>query len=185
MANPTAPKNNLPKTELIIIGSLLVIFFVWSFQKCRSNRAELVQTETNHAQQQAAEDSLYGEQKPKPKNPKPAATVTDDAPKPAEEPKTSAEASSPKNAGSTKLYVVIEGLKVRKEPDMKAEVITELKLFEQVGFTGKSTDYTTKLNLGKMEVNEPWVQIITPKGSKGWVYGAGVNYLKRKHPGTF
>lgn len=183
MSNTPPPKNNPPKIELIIIGTLLIVFFFWSFQKCRSNRAEQTQTAINTAQQQATEDSLFGNKKPKPENPKPKVDPEKD--KTNTVASSSTESPAPRTVGGTKLYVVIEGLKVRKEPDMKGAVITELKLFEQVGFTGKSTEFTTKLNLGKMEVNEPWVQIITPDGSKGWVYGAGVNYLKRKHPGTF
>ena len=84
----------------------------------------------------------------------------------------------------SRLYVVIEGLKMRRSPDLDAETIDALNLFEEVYFLDEVTDFTQEINLGKQVVNEPWVRIQTKQGRAGWVYGAGVNYYKKKHPGA-
>ena len=46
------------------------------------------------------------------------------------------------------------------------------------------TDSTYEVNLGKEKANEPYVKIKTKRGTVGWVYGAGVHYVKKKHSGT-
>ena len=56
--------------------------------------------------------------------------------------------------------------------------------FEQVNFLGEVTDSTTEVNLGYEIANEPWVKVQHTRGKIGWVYGAGVNYYKKKRDGV-
>ena len=85
----------------------------------------------------------------------------------------------------TALYVNINNLKLRSSPDLKSEVVGELKLGSKVIFAGEVTDSLYTINLGKKEVTEPYVKVKTWKGLEGWVYGAGVDYYKKQVEGTY
>ncbi|MBP7273466.1 MAG: SH3 domain-containing protein [Saprospiraceae bacterium] len=82
------------------------------------------------------------------------------------------------------LFVIIDGLNVRTEPNLKAKSLGKLKLFDQVIFMNEVTDTIQKISLGYEEATEPWVKIKTKKGTIGWVYGAGVSYYKKKRKGV-
>jgi Bacterial SH3 domain len=85
---------------------------------------------------------------------------------------------------NTSLYVTIDGLKVRKEPGLKSETIDQLKLYDQVEFLNKRTDWTQEISLGLEKVTDHWVKVKTKRGKEGWVFGAGVNYYKEKRKGV-
>jgi hypothetical protein len=84
----------------------------------------------------------------------------------------------------SRLYITIKNLNMRKTPDLNGDLITKLELFEEVFFLNEVTDSTFQINLGYEIANEPWVKIKTKKGQEGWVYGAGVNYYKKKRRGV-
>ncbi|MFT6000083.1 MAG: hypothetical protein ACI81P_002543 [Neolewinella sp.] len=78
----------------------------------------------------------------------------------------------------TALYSTIDGLNVRSGPSMKRGVVTRLKLYEEVFFTGEVTDSLYSIDLGDITPTAPWVKIRMEDGKEGWVYGAGVSYYK-------
>jgi hypothetical protein len=78
------------------------------------------------------------------------------------------------------LYVTIDSLKVRKEPGLKGEPITKLRLYEPVIFLNQKTDWTQEINFGNYKATDHWVKIRTQSGKEGWVFGAGVHYYKMK-----
>jgi hypothetical protein len=73
---------------------------------------------------------------------------------------------------------------MRRSPELKADVIAELSLFSKVFFMNEVTDSLYEINLGYEVAKEPWVKVRTKKGKEGWVYGAGVNYYKKKRSGV-
>lgn len=157
------------KLEGIVIGGLALIFVIWAASKCNSARR------AGHAQTQ--------KETPKSDN----LTISDTTAKIAEQnppaPPVAAPGIDP-NADLARLFVVIDKLKLRKGPGLKKEVLAELSLYEQVYFLNEMTDSSYEINLGKMVVQEPYLKVRTKKGLEGWVYGAGISYLRKKHPGT-
>lgn len=175
--------------EVIVIGLLSLIFLVWAVSKCNSSK----RTHLAKAAEQARLDSLaradslarlpVATQVDKSKQALPTPSPNSSAANPTQN--GAAQASTPDpNAELARLYVVIDKLKLRKAPGLKSEVITELPLFELVYFLNEQTDSTYEVNLGRMIVKEPYMKIRTRKGQEGWVYGAGLSYMKKKHPGT-
>ena len=63
---------------------------------------------------------------------------------------------------------------------MDSTIITKLKLFEEVSFMDEVTSFKQRISLGPEIAEEPWVKIRSRKGHIGWVYGAGVNYYKKR-----
>lgn len=161
----------LPRLEMIIIGIFLLSFMVWSVSKCTRTRNEILQdvSETEQIQQQATADSLARIKARK-----------DSLNKARKE-----QLKRKQNNRYTPLFVTIDDLNVRTDPDLKADVVDQLTLFEEVEFLNEWTDFTTEVNLGKAVANEPWIKVRTPKGHEGWVYGAGVHYYKQKNPGVY
>ncbi len=82
------------------------------------------------------------------------------------------------------LYVTIDGLKMRKEPNLKSAVVAKLELYEPVSFLNQKTEKTEEINLGYEKVTDHWVKIRTKAGKEGWVFGAGVHYYKMKRKGV-
>lgn len=80
------------------------------------------------------------------------------------------------------IYITIDNLKMRTEPTLKSSVIKKLPLYERVYFTGVLTDTTTRINIGRIHTDEPWVKVLDEEGTEGWLYGAGVHFYKTENP---
>jgi hypothetical protein len=79
------------------------------------------------------------------------------------------------------LYVTIENLNLRTQPNVSGKLLGRLRLYEPVTFLNEVTETTQQVTLANGEVtNEPWIKIRTQKGVSGWVYGAGINFYKKK-----
>lgn len=154
-------KGLLPKTELIILIVLLGFFVLWSLKQC-SNSIKPVE-ETPVLSQEDQSDSV--------ENQPIISELRVDTFEIVKE--------------VTALYVNINKLKLRSFPNLKSEVLEELELGSKVMFAGEVTDSLYTFNLGKREVTEPYVKVKTWKGLEGWVYGAGVDYYKKKVEGTY
>lgn len=153
-------KGLLPRTEMIILIVLLSFFVLWAFKQCSDSIIDpSIEEETPVVTDTVGllkEESIT-------KEPDTVKIVTE----------------------VTVLYVNIDKLKLRESPDLKGELLEELSLGEKVMFDGEVTDSLYTLNLGRVEVTEPWVKVKTWKGRTGWVYGAGVDYYRRKVNGTY
>ena len=78
-----------------------------------------------------------------------------------------------------KLFVTLDGLKVRSKPGLEGTTLTRLKLHDEVLFMNEKTPYREELKLNAdILAYEPWIKIKTATGQEGWVYGAGVHYYK-------
>ena len=155
-------KGLLPKTELIILIVLLGFFVLWSLKQC-SNSIKPEEENEPVLSQEDQSDSV------------------DNQPIISELRVDTFEIVKEVTA----LYVNINKLKLRSSPNLKSEVLEELELGSKVMFAGEVTDSLYTINLGKIEVTEPYVKVKTWKGLEGWVYGAGVNYYKKKVEGTY
>ena len=166
----------LPKMEVLIIIIFFIGIVIWAFDKCGDTKrsyseqanadSDVVEDLINRqveAVELPPEDSL-GNLLPPPTAPKPAAPVAGDEYAP--------------------LYVTIDGLNLRDQPNLKGKVLTSFKLYEKVAFMGEVTDSTEQINLGKITPDEPWVKV-SGRGHVGWVYGAGVEYYKMKLEGAY
>ncbi|HOY03771.1 MAG TPA: SH3 domain-containing protein [Saprospiraceae bacterium] len=100
---------------------------------------------------------------------------------------TPAPATTSTTTATTKyssLFVTIDGLKLRKQPGLKGEVVATLELYEEVYFLNKKSEKTEEISLGLEKVTDHWVKIRTKAGKEGWVFGAGVHYYKMKRKGV-
>lgn len=98
-------------------------------------------------------------------------------------PATSAPAAATGSKYPT-LFVTIDGLKVRKTPGLKGELVAKLELYEPVTFLNKKSEKAEEISLGYEKVTDHWVKIKTREGKEGWVFGAGVHYYKMKRKGV-
>jgi hypothetical protein len=190
-------KGLLSKIEVIVIGLFVLIFLFWVISKCNSSREQL----REEAATEAKEDSLANASKqPPPANtpqpatqpatpggttPVPASPATQTPAQGSSQPATqTTQPATPQELQLSRLFVTIDKLKLRKSPGLKGELLGELKLFDEVFYMNEVTDSTYEVNLGKEMANEPYVKIKTKKGTVGWVYGAGVHYVKKKRSGV-
>jgi hypothetical protein len=173
-------KGLLSKIEYIVIAIFALIFLVWTISKCSSHK-EQAQEETAI---EAKEDSLANAAKqPAATTPLPAVADTSKAAATGAQ-AAAAQPAKPQEPQGSKLYVTIDKLKIRKTPGLKGELLGELKLFDEVYYQDEVTDSTYEVNLGKEMANEPYVKVKTKRGTVGWVYGAGVHYVKKKRSGV-
>ena len=175
-------KKKLPKFEMLLLAIFFVSFSVWAIAKCNRTKQML-----NPGLPSVPTDSV-----PSPNAASlPTIVNTNDLPPI----KVDSIANPIKKTSPDKkikqvvidraiLYVTIDGLKLRNGPSLDSMTIVRLPLFEKVYFLDEVTDFKQKINLGTIETDEPWVKIKTKKGRSGWVYGAGVNYYKKKQPGV-
>jgi hypothetical protein len=167
--------------EMIIIGIFILVFLIWAVSKCNSSKAKLQQ----EAATEAMEDSLSQQATNPPATATPPATKDTTALQSNKAPQPIAPANTTQESPQgTKLYVTIDKLKIRKSPGLKGESLGELKLFDEVFYMNEVTDSLYTLNLGYEEAKEPYVKVKTKRGTIGWVYGAGVHYVKKKRSGV-
>lgn len=113
--------------------------------------------------------------------------VTSTAPAKTPAATTPAKTTAAKPANTTKsttLYVTIDGLKMRKTPGLKGDLVTKLELYEPVTFLNQKSPKTEEISLGYEKVTDYWVKVRTQSGKEGWVFGAGVHYYKMKRKGV-
>ncbi|MBP7821498.1 MAG: SH3 domain-containing protein [Saprospiraceae bacterium] len=184
--------NNWFRIEVFAILGFFLLFMMWSISKCKKTKAEFAEKELSEIEQGSA-DSLASNDQPNDEGIIPSTSIIDKNVKPdptttkapaATTPKPQASVEPPSRfsgeGGKAKLYVVINQLNLRTSPGLNATLIAKLNLFDEVLFTGEVTDTTSKINLGGVMANEPWIRVQTSNGKIGWVYGAGVSYYKKK-----
>ena len=187
----------LSRMEVVVAGVLLLVFLLWAGTRCKETKVP----PQDEATVQTVADSLANDKKPtegeasndilaealrKKKEEMDAAAKADSIKKvKATEtaiPSTSTNSTTAPPQG--KLYITIDKLKLRSSPGLKSKVLGELPLFSEVYFMEEVTDSIYTLSLGKETAEEPYVKVKTKRGTVGWVYGAGVNYYKKKREGV-
>lgn len=168
----------LVKFQFILFGILLLVFFIWAGGQCSRSQAEIVTDE--QLKMQAMVDSLAKLQ---------AATEEHTQNKPRVNDGISRDTIRGGQMQiirerKTPLFVTIQGLALRGGPGLNHKIIDRLKLYEEVNFLNEVTDSLYTIKLGNITPTEPWVKIRSQKGREGWVYGAGVDFYKRKLEGV-
>jgi len=178
-------KGVLPSLEIIIILVFFFSFILWAVSKCSATKMEYSSTSVEGESTNEDDlntDSIYFSM-PKPLPPKEEPLTVDNASTPTTI-TTKSGTETVRTEVVARLYVTIDGLNMRTGPHLDSTVIQKFPLFEEVYFTGEYTDSTQQISLGKVMANEPWVRVKSKKGKVGWVYGAGVDYKKKKRKGV-
>ena len=186
-------KGLLTKIEVLVVVAFILIFIFWAGSRCKETKVQMQEA----AIAEAVEDSLSEAKEPlrektsspntleealRKKKEELAAAAADSAAKMTAAPV--GETATPAEPDYSKLYITIDKLKIRSAPGLKSKVLGELPLFAEVYFLEEVTDSTYAISLGKEIADEPYVKIKTKRGTVGWVYGAGVNYYKKKREGV-
>jgi uncharacterized protein YgiM (DUF1202 family) len=199
----------LPKLDTIIVTIFLFSIALWSISKCGNKRSEYLDRQAagrGEEEERPVRRDTVQLPAPKPTTPAPqeaappaasAATTVNNTPSPTPTPTqvpgrtpdktpaliptTAKPATTTSSAPQgTKLYVTVDGLNMRSEPNLKATLVKKLKVDEEVYFSGKTTDWEQEINLGDETYTDRWIQVRTKEGKNGWVFGAGVNFYKGK-----
>lgn len=190
----------LPRLDSLIILVFFGCVGIWGISKCSSQRSEIgnrlrTLSDEESEDRPVRRDTVVLAPKPQPQS-TPTQTPATPAPtqpagqRPVVTSAPQPSATTPKVAPTTQnktystLYVTIDGLKLRKEPNLKAELVAKLDLYEQVYFLNQKTEKAEEINLGYEKVTDHWVKVRTKAGKEGWVFGAGVHYYKMKRKGV-
>ena len=176
-------KGLLPKVEVLIILVFFLSFIAWAMTKC--NATQMLYEEEAVAEEQIEEpdDNSTADVSAIPNADSDSETATA-TPSSETASSSSSTSSASDNQDLSRLYITIDKLKLREEPNLESDVILEFPLFERVWFMNEITEFKEEINLGKELANEPWVKVKSKKGHIGWVYGAGVHYHKQKRSGV-
>ena len=169
--------------QFILFGVLLLVFFIWAGGKCSRSQDNIETERIVAAETEMLKDSLALQEAARIKQEKAAAAV-----------KAANDAVSRDTIRggqlqiirerTTPLFVTIEGLALRENPGLNAQIISRLKLYEEISFMNEVTDSLYTIKLGNITPTEPWVKVRNKKGRIGWVYGAGIDFYKRKLEGV-
>ncbi len=97
-------------------------------------------------------------------------------------PKT--QAKSLPQADGTPLFVLIDGLNLRAQPNLRSKSLGKLKLHDRVIFMEEVTDIPETVRLADgTEITKPWYKIKTKRGTIGWAHGSGLDFYRRKPQG--
>lgn len=202
----------LPKSESLIILVFIGCVALWAVSKCaatRSNAARRMRdlaADEEHDERPARRDTVVltqpapapsapvnvqgpGAATPQPSMPTAAPSAAAPVTLPGKTPQRQSAAPPPQPAAAatnkySTLYVTIDGLKMRKQPSLKGDLVAKLELYEPVFFLNQKTEKTEEISLGYEKVTDHWVKVRTKEGKEGWVFGAGVHYYKMKRKGV-
>lgn len=194
----------LSRMEILIAGVLLLILLLWAGSRCKETKVQLqdeaissavadtLAQSNNEKTEEAATTDILAEALAKKKKEMEAQdaiatkndTLNNVAPTTVATSGTTTATTTPAGPVASKLFVTIDKLKIRTEPGLKSKVLGELPLFSEVYFMEEVTDSIYTLSLGKEIAHEPYIKVKTKRGTVGWVYGAGVNYYKKKREGV-
>ncbi|MCC7505317.1 MAG: SH3 domain-containing protein [Saprospiraceae bacterium] len=203
----------IPRLESLIILIFFGCVALWGISKCSGKRAEIgtrlrdLDENIDAEDRPRRRDTVFVPQNPAPvqqttttttpgpnavaptqpgaqrpvvtRSPSAAPTTTPTSTSP-----TATQPAQPSGQKYSTLYVTIDGLKLRKEPTLKSDVVAKLELYEPVYFLNQKTEKTEEINLGYEKVTDHWVKVRTKAGKEGWVFGAGVHYYKMKRKGV-
>lgn len=162
-------KGVLPKMEILIILVFFMSFIVWAMSKCGETQAAYAQDEEGTTLEPIEKTTV---EKPKESAVKPTVAAAESTPTK----KVITKTAVPEKV--TVLYIVLDGLKLRKGPHLDSSIVRTIPINKEVYFLNEVTKFKQEINLGDRMALEPWVKVRTYSGHEGWVYGAGVNYFK-------
>ena len=89
-------------------------------------------------------------------------------------------------SSGTVLYVLIDGMHIRAQANLKSKSMGRLRNNDYVYFMNEVTDTPECVHLANgKEICKPWFKIKTKRGTVGWVHGSGVDFYKRKPTENF
>jgi hypothetical protein len=86
------------------------------------------------------------------------------------------------NALRRRLYVTMDSLKMRKEPNKDSELVKLLNYGDELIDMGEYQNEQSIRISADYVATEPWIKIRTKDGITGWVFGAGVRTYPKKRP---
>jgi len=168
------------KFQFILFGFLLLVFFIWAGGKCSRSQAAIETERSNEVNELQIRDSLAQIEAD---NRAAQRRVQQKANDPVKRDTLRGGQTQIIRERITPLFVTIEGLAMREGPGLNNKILTRLSLFEEISFMNEVTDSLYTIKLGTITPTEPWIKVRSRKGQIGWVYGAGVDYYKRKFEG--
>lgn len=84
------------------------------------------------------------------------------------------ENASNTTAAPTPLYAWVNRLNLRAQPNATAEVLAKLETQQALLPTGNQSPQTEPVVLRGVLYEEAWIEVQTPDGQRGWVYGGAV-----------
>lgn len=82
------------------------------------------------------------------------------------------------DATAVEIYVWVDNLRLRSEPNTKSQVVATLKEGEALRFLDERSDFSEKITLRGTQFDEPWLKVATKSNQEGWVYGGGIKFYK-------
>lgn len=83
----------------------------------------------------------------------------------------------------TKIYIVMDSVKLRSTPGLNGQIV-KILLFDEVVYDLK--EQTQKMENIRFSAEEsrkePWVKVRTADGKVGWVFGAVVSFYRKPRP---
>lgn len=164
-------KDVIPNMELALIAMFFLSFIIWTVSKCTVTQAKYEEEATSTAATNTVKkDSISAAN----------TQAIKAAAKKAKTPPAKITKTVVKEV--TKLYVVLDQLKLRNGPTRDSSIVYQFKLNDRVTFLEQVTDFKEKINLGNRIADEPWIKVRGKGGHEGWVYGAGVHYYPQAIP---
>ncbi|MBK7872272.1 MAG: SH3 domain-containing protein [Saprospiraceae bacterium] len=81
-----------------------------------------------------------------------------------------------KNVGVPNFTTNVESTRLRETPGEDGKVIQELAKGTVLYDLGEVSDFTTRVQLRGIWLDEPWLKVRTKDGKQGWIYGGALSF---------
>lgn len=89
-------------------------------------------------------------------------------------PETAPATPTPPKAVGEPVYTWTTALNIRDKPSTSGEIVATVKPKDALQPTGERTPEKSAITLRGRTFTEPWIQVTTPSGKTGWVFGGAV-----------
>lgn len=170
-AAPKAKKGGLNTIEMAAIALFVVAFLMYTLSKCGDDPVE-ENTDATVTESVIDSNAVANNSADSTSN---QAARNGSAFEGSNDPNEQAAPERPQ-AAPNKLYIIIDSLKLRTEPNLSGTLVDYLRYGEEVEDMGGRT-VLEKIRVSVDEIRTaPWVQIKTKKGKKGWAFGAYIQF---------
>lgn len=74
------------------------------------------------------------------------------------------------------VYTWVDKLNIRDLPKLDGKVVAQAATQTPLRFTGEQSEASETIVLRGVVYQEPWMKVVTPEGTEGWVFGGAVKH---------
>lgn len=169
----------LNRIELVVGGILVSIFLIWSYDTCSSSNQKYQRQQPAQQEEPAPQADNNTNNNNQNSNNNNTNTSNNNANNPTTVQPQPTQPPVQAVPNIITIYISTEKLNMRNKPFLTgSQVIEELPRGTELFYLNNKSEYKDKITIDGVLYDEPWLEVQTKAGKKGWIFAGGVRFYK-------